>query len=147
MPETYPKTIHKLPTRLDNDGANHDVLAWVLAKNKAGSYPVGYVLAHNPNEVQPYVVWMVCTRDGGETWHVTGSGQYAHNYDTGSYYFKLRMDGSDLATEALTEPEPLTDEAQAYADENWNAGNHGQASRPYTDTQRAAWRDWTRRAL
>lgn len=34
MPETYPKTIHKLPTHIGPD--NHAVLAFVMAKNKVG---------------------------------------------------------------------------------------------------------------
>lgn len=111
MPETYPKTIHKLPTRLDNDGANHDVLAWVLAKNKEGNYPGGYVLAHNPHMIDAYVVWNVVTADGGETWHVTGSGDYRNTHGSATVAFSSRAFGSGIATEALTEPN-LCDECR-----------------------------------
>jgi hypothetical protein len=106
MPETYPKTIHKLPTRLESDGANHDVLAWVLAKNKEGCYPGGYVLAHNPHMIDAYVVWNVVTADGGETWHVTGSGDYSRSYGDATLKFMFRLSGLDVAAEALTEPKP-----------------------------------------
>lgn len=102
MPETYPKTIHKLPTHFGPD--NHTVLAWVTVKNREGNYPGGYVLAHNPNEVQPYVVWEVCTRDGGETWGVAGSGDYHWTHPEAIIAFAHRLGGSDIATERLSEP-------------------------------------------
>jgi hypothetical protein len=96
--EAYPKFIHRLPTHIA-DG--HTVLAWVLTKNREGCYPGGYVLAHNPNEVQPYVVWMVCTPDGGETWRVTGSGEYSLTHEEAGLTFMFRLSGTGIATAAL----------------------------------------------
>lgn len=104
MPETYPKTIHKLPTEI----SGHAVLAWVTAKNKQGSYPGGYVLACDPGQVQPYVVWEVCTRDGGENW-IAGNGRYSYLYADAVDDFAKLLRGSNVATEALTEPEPVMD--------------------------------------
>lgn len=102
MPETYPKTIHKLPTHIGPN--NHTVLAWVAKKNQDGNYPGGYVLAHNPDEVQPYVVWTAYTTDGGETWAACW-GQYSYTYAEAREDFTVRLSGSDIATEALTEPD------------------------------------------
>lgn len=101
MPETYPKTIHKLPTKI----SEHAVLAWVTIRNSAGSYPGGYVLAHNPAEVQPYVVWTAYTPDGGETWHASG-GSYHFAFNAAAGEFGARMLRRNIAAEALTEPKP-----------------------------------------
>jgi hypothetical protein len=99
MTETYPKTIHKLPTEV----SGHAVLAWAACENRPGNYPGGYVLACNPGAVQPYVVWTVYTRDGGETWNATG-GQYRYLYTRALEDFIEKARGNDIARAPLTEP-------------------------------------------
>jgi hypothetical protein len=148
VPEKYPKTIHKLPTHIGPD--NHVVLAWATMKNRHGNYPSGYVLAHNPAEVQPYVVWLAYTSDGGETWNASG-GSYWNDFDNALEEFTERLGDSDIAREALTEPDPeplwrrigrMTDnelaavlETEDDSSELWDAANDELEKR---DEQRAA---------
>jgi hypothetical protein len=110
MTETYPKTIHKLPVTVNR----HAVLAWALMKNRAGNYPGGYVLAHNPDEYESYVTWVVYTRNGGETW-AANAGHYFRTHEDAVEDFRERTSGSDIA-DAAPEPEDSAEE------NNWPGG-------------------------
>ena len=91
MPD-YPTTVSKLPAQINR----HTVLAWVSLTRHNGEYPGGIVLAHNPDEAQPYVTWTVYTQDGGETWSACW-GHSWHEYEAAWEDF-IQRPGSKAAT-------------------------------------------------